>query len=413
MSNHAANWDLEPGLVFLNHGSFGAAPRCVLEEQARLHAELEASPVRFLYRELEPRLDAARDRLAGLLGADPAGLVFVPNATTGVNTALAVLTGQCDDGDGPDGPAEAQVGPGDEVLILDPEYNATANAVRFAASRVGATVRVVPVPFPLGDAGEVTERVLAAVTKQTRLFVIDHIVSQTGLVLPIEEIIPELRERGIETLVDGAHGPGHLPLSLDDLGAAFYTGNCHKWLCTPKGSAMLHVRADWRGRTRPLVISHGANATRKDRSRLHLEFDWPGTFDPTPYLVLPTAIDFLEGLFPGGIGELQLRNRELTVEAQGLLCEALGIERPAPADMLGALASIPLPAYPASRQAPPIQRGPLDLDPLHVWLHDERRIEVPVFPLGKQTILRTSAQAYNEPEDYAQLAAALGDWYAG
>jgi len=413
MSNHAAHWDLESDLVFLNHGSFGAAPRCVLEEQARLRAELESSPVRFMYRELEPRLDAARERLGALVGAEPSGLVFVPNATTGVNTALAVLTGQCDSGDGGEGPAETQVGPGDEVLILDPEYNATANAVRFAAARVGASVRVVPVPFPLQDSAEITERVLAAVSKQTRLVVIDHIVSQTGLVLPIEDIIFELRELGIETLVDGAHGPGHLPLSLDDLGAAFYTGNCHKWLCTPKGSAMLHIREDWRARTRPLVISHGANATRKDRSRLHLEFDWPGTFDPTPFLVLPTALDFLEGLFPDGIDELQLRNRELTVEAQGLLCEALGIERPAPTDMLGALASIPLPNYPTARQAPAIQRGPLDLDPLHVWLHDERRIEVPVFPLGDRTILRTSAQAYNEREDYVQLAAALGEWYAG
>ena len=440
MTDHAAHWALDPDLDHLNHGSFGATPRVVLEEQRRLQDALEASPVAFMYRELEPKLDEARARLAALVGADPAGLVFVSNATTGVNTALAVLTGQVPAwGGAPDTIPEAQVGPGDEVLILDPEYNATANAVRFHCGRVGATVRVLKVPFPIADASEVTERVLSAVTDATRLFVVDHIVSQTGLVLPLEDLIGPLRERGIETLVDGAHGPGQVALSLDELGAALYTGNCHKWLCTPKGSALLHVREDWRTRTRPLVISHGANATRSDRSPLHMEFDWPGTDDPTPFLVLPTALDVLEGLIEPvgeqpagatatgpfhnahqapGVSALQRRNHELCLAGRDLLRDALGIDAPAPDAMLGSLAALPLPPYPAQHATAntPAARGPLDLDPLAVWLHDERRIEVPVFPLPSdpsQAILRISAQAYNHLEQYERLAAALTDWYAG
>ena len=209
-------------------------------------------------------------------------------------------------------------------------------------------------------------------------------------------------------------------------------------LCTPKGSALLHVREDWRARTRPLAISHGANATRSDRSPLHMEFDWPGTDDPTAYLVLPTAIKLLESLCAAPsydpptpelarfhaphqsepISALQRRNHALVLEGRELLCEALGIDAPAPDSMVGSLAALALPPYPARRAATdtPAGRGPLDLDPLHVWLHDERHIEVPVFPLPADpsvSILRISAQAYNYRAQYERLAAALGEWYAG
>ena len=403
-----AHWGLTEGLRFLNHGSFGATPTPVLEAQSALRAELEASPVRFMYRELEERFDVARDRLATLVGADPAGLVFVPNATTGINTALAALTGASHGPD--DGPGF--VGPGDEILMLDPEYNATANAVHEAARRVGATVRSVTLPFPIRGPEVVLETLLAALDgtrAKTRLLVIDHIVSQTGLVLPIESVVAAMQKCGIETLIDGAHGPGQVPLALDALGAAFYTGNCHKWLCTPKGSALLHVRADWRERTRPLVISHGANTPRTDRSRLHIEFDWPGTLDPTPWLVIPTAIDFLESLVPGGLPALQMSNRQLVLSGRDLLLRALGIDAPAPASMIASLASVPLPKE--TRATMP----PLDLAPLHVWLFEEHNIEVPVFPfrVWPGQMLRISAQAYNSIEEYEALAAALEEWFRG
>jgi isopenicillin-N epimerase len=400
------HWPLEAGVSFLNHGSFGACPHVVLAAQDEWRAQLESSPVRFLHRELEPLLDGARVRLAQVLGADVEGLALVANATTGVNTAMAALTGQTTATDGSS--TSPLIGAGDEILILDPEYNATANAVKEAAQRVGAVVTVVPIPFPIQGPEVVTERVLAAVTDRTRLLVIDHIVSQTGLVLPLESLIGPLRERGIETLVDGAHGPGHIALKLDELGAAFYTGNCHKWLCTPKGSAMLQVREDWRARTRPLVISHGANTERTDRSKFHIEFDWPGTFDPTPFLTIPVAIDFLEGLFPGGLTELQERNRNLAIGAQATLAEALEIDKPAPTSMIGCLASLPLPP---EHRAYDKRYG---LMPLHLWLAEERGVEVPVFPFPAlpNQVLRVSAHAYNTADEYEALGKLLQEWFA-
>ncbi len=244
----AAAWDLDPDIVFLNHGSFGACPRRVLEEQARLRRRLEQEPVRFYVRELEELLDLSRSKLAAFVDADPEGLAFVSNATTGVNTVLASF------------PFRA----GDEVLITNHEYGACANAARYWAQRAGASVNVAAVPFPLQSEAEIIDAVVRAVTPRTRLVLIDHVTSQTGLVLPLAELVAGLEDRGIAVLVDGAHAPGMLDLDIDGLGASFYTGNCHKWLCAPKGAAFLVVREDWRHRVRPLVVSHGASVP--DRS---------------------------------------------------------------------------------------------------------------------------------------------------
>ena len=299
-SPFAIHWDLDPDVVFLNHGSFGGCPRVVLDEQRRLQRELESEPVRFLHRELEDRLDPVRAELAAFVDCDADDLAFVRNATEGVNTVLRSL----------------QFVAGDELLTIDHEYNASRNALQFAADRHGACVTTAKVPFPLRSPQQVVDAVLAAVTDRTRLLLIDHITSPTGLVLPIEPIVKALAARGIDTLVDGAHGPGMVPLSLRNLGAAYYTGNCHKWLCTPKGSALLFVRRDRQERIRPLAISHGANSARRDRSRFRLEFDFTGTFDPTPWLCIPTALRFLSGLLPGGMVALQQHNRGLALRAR-------------------------------------------------------------------------------------------------
>jgi isopenicillin-N epimerase len=349
---------------------------------------MEAEPVRFLSRELDGRLDAARARLGRFLGADPDDLAFVNNATSGVNAVLRSL----------------RLSAEDELLTTDHAYNACKNTLDFVASRAGSRLAVAKVSFPVASPDAVVDAVMAKVTPRTRLALLDHVTSPTALVLPIESLIRAMTARGIDVLVDGAHAPGMLPLDLDALGAAYYSGNCHKWLCAPKGAAFLWVRRDRREEVRPLTISHGASAARVDRSRFRLEFDWTGTDDPTAWLTVPTAIDYLASLVPGGWPALMTRNHRLALEGRRLLTDALGIAPPCPDDMVGSLASLIIPDGPtvdvAWRQPDPIQRR----------LFDRWGIEVPImsWPSAPRRLVRISAQLYNDRDQYRRLAEALG-----
>ena len=383
----ARHWTLDPEVVFLNHGSFGACPRPVLEAQSELRARMERQPLQFLSRDLEGLLDEARGQLAELVGAEADDLAFVPNATAGVNTVLRSL------------PFE----PGDELLTTDHAYNACKNALKLHEPR-GVKAVIAQVPWPIRGPQEVIDAVMAAVTPRTRLALLDHVTSPTGLVFPVRELVRLLAERGVDTLVDGAHAPGMLPLDLRDLGAAYYTGNCHKWLCTPKGSALLHVRRDKQAQVRPLDISHGANATRTDRSRFRLEFDWRGTDDPTPYLTIPAALRFFSGLLPGGFPELMERNHDLAVRGRRILCEALRIDPPAPEEMLGSLASVPLPDAQT-----PVKVGRNYWHPLQKAVYEKHRVEAPVmiFPAPPRQLIRIACQLYNDESQVQRLAAAL------
>jgi isopenicillin-N epimerase len=390
----ARHWTLEPGLAFLNHGSFGACPRVVLEHQQRLRDEMERQPVEFFVRRLPERLDAARRELAAFLGADPQALAAVPNATTGVNSVLRSLA----------------LERGDELLTTDHEYNACRNALEFVAQRAGARVVVVELPFPCPSPSRVIEVMLDAVTPRTRLALIDHVTSPTGMVLPLGELVRELQGRGTDVLVDGAHAPGMLPLELDEIGAAYYTGNCHKWICAPKGAAFLYTRHDRRTTVRPLTISHGANTPRSGRSRYQDEFDWVGTDDPTAFLAMPTAIEFMGSVLPGGWAEVRRRNRGLALEARRVLATALGVELPCPDEMIGSLAALPLPDG-----SPGTPRSALYADPLQDTLLEEYRIEVPIvpWPAPPRRLVRISAQLYNELGQYEKLGAALSRTLAG
>lgn len=384
-------WSLDPTFIFLNHGSFGACPAAVLACQARLRERLEAEPVRFFARELPALLDEARAALGAFVGADPDDLGFVNNATTGVNTVLASI----------------HFAPGDEILVTDHGYGACKNAADAVAARTGARRVVAEVPFPIQSPDQVTAAVLGAVTPRTRLALVDHVTSPTGLVFPIEALAAALAARGVDTLIDGAHAPGMLELALDrlgSLGAAYYTGNCHKWLCTPKGSAFLWVRRDRQAGLRPLVISHGATAEHPARSRFRHEFDWAGTDDPTPFLCVPEAISVLGSAVEGGWAALRARNRALAIAGRSVLLGALGGDPPAPESMLGSLAAVPL-ARPGRADLP---RTP-PFDPVQDALFHRHRIEVPVFPWrgSASRIIRVSAQLYNRTEDYQALAAAL------
>ena len=383
-----SHWGLDPAVTFLNHGSFGACPRPVLAAQDRWRARLEAEPVRFVVRELEPALDHTRAVIGDFLGADPDDLAFVPNATTGVNTVIASL----------------EFRPGDEVITTDHVYNACANVLRVAAARTGARVVVATVPFPITDPDDVVRAIVACVTPRTRLALIDHITSPTALVFPIAKIVRALAALGIDTLVDGAHGPGMVPIDLRALGAAYYTGNFHKWVCAPKGAAFLWVRRDRQLRIRPLVISHGTNSPRSDRSRFRLEVDWGGTDDPTPFLCVPDALQFLGGLLPGGLPALMERNRAAACAERARLAARLGSVLPCPDEMVGSIAAIPLPAAPQDED----ESSPYTTR-LQTALVERHSVQVPIilWPVRPRRFVRISAPIYNTPAEYDRLADAL------
>jgi isopenicillin-N epimerase len=402
-SELAVHWALDPELTFLNHGSFGACPREVLEDQRRWRDRLEAQPVQFLARDLPGLLARARAELGAFVGADPDDLAFVANATSAVNAVLRSLRFE----------------PGDELLTDDHEYNATINVLRHVAERDGARVVVARIPFPVASEEAVVDALLGAVTARTRLALVSHVTSPSALVFPIERIVAELAARGIETLVDGAHAPGMVPLDLDRVGAAWTTGNLHKWVCAPKGAAFLHVRRDRQPEIRPSTISHGANAPlRADGpTRYRAEFDWQGTLDPTPWLAVPAALRFVGGLVDGGWPAVMARNHALTVRARDVLTDALGLDpsTPAPATMLGSMVALPLPDR-GPLAAVGAGSSPLDTDPVQARLLREHRIEVPIYPFPvpaagspdpARRLIRVSSALHNGPDDLDRLAAAL------
>lgn len=386
------HWTLDPDVVFLNHGAFGACPTPVLARQLVLRSRLEQEPVRFMAREYELLLDAARQDLAAFVGVDPEDLVFVSNATTGVNSVLRSLSFSV----------------GDELLTTNHSYNACRNALNYVAERSSATVVTVNIPFPVTSKEQILEPILNSVTPRTRLLLIDHITSPTALILPIQELAQQLIPQGIEILVDGAHAPGMLPLDIQSLGVTYYAGNCHKWLCAPKGAGFLYVQRDRQSQIHPLTISHGANDPRSHRSRFHLEFDWTGTLDPTAYLAIPEAIQFLDALVPGGWTALRDRNHELALNARQLLVDGLEIQSPlCPPEMIGAMATIPLPDQFGPPQTVP---GSL-IDVLQEDLWQNYQIEVPIIPWRSQDkeikLIRVCVQLYNDLEQYQYLVDCL------
>lgn len=385
----ADRWTLDPAVDYLNHGSFGACPRAVLERQGELRAQLEREPVRFFLRELPPLFDAARATLAAFVGADEADLAAVPNATAAVSTVLRSL----------------ELRAGDELLTTDHAYGACKYALDHVAAQVRARVVVACVPFPVASEDEVVEAVLAAVSPRTRLALLDHVTSPTGLVFPIARLVAALAGRGVDTLVDAAHAPGMVDLALDAVGAAYTTGNCHKWICAPKGAAFLHVRRDRQAHVRPLAISHGAGRPTGPLGRFRQEFDWTGTADPTAFLCVPAALEHVASLVPGGWPEVRARNRALALEARRTLCGLLGVEPPAPGSMLGSLAAAHLPDAPEGSRLDPVTQT----EPLQDALLESFRIEVPIvsWPARPRRLVRVSAQLYNHPDQYARLGRAL------
>ncbi len=387
--NLSHHWQLNPELDFLNHGSFGATPSVVLQALRGYQNALEHDPIEFLApeRNLEPKLDYVRECIAQLIGADSTAVAWVRNATEGVNAVVRSFPFARDA----------------EVVVTNHGYNACINAIRYAAGLHGATVRVAGVPFPINSIEEVVAAIEREFSPRTQLLLVDHVTSPTGLVFPLEPIVASAHSRGIRVLVDGAHALGMLPLNINRIDADYYTSNHHKWLCAPKVSGFLWVKEPLQPEVRPTVISHAANRPRADRSQFVCEFDWMGTYDPSPLLAVPDAIRFLSSLYSGGFESLMQSNRKKAIRSRDILIEAIGVAAPAPDEMLGSLVAIPLPVQNYSS----VPEGKIDY--LQRRLREQHHFEVPIFPGPEpgSRILRISLQAYNELEQVERLASVL------
>ena len=378
-TEHLSAFALDPDRLTLNHGSFGACLRSTRAAEDAFRRELEADPTSFFERRYPEHMARTRTFLARLVCADEAGLVFVTNASMGVATVLASLRDA------------GHFAPGDAMLTTDHVYPACRNALAALAARTGTALHIARVPFPLQSPDEVVDAVLAAVTPRTRLVLLDHVTSPTGLVFPVERLVPELEARGVPVLVDGAHGPGMVPLDLGALGPSFYTGNLHKWLGAPKAAALLWARPDRRELLHPLVVSHGHG------QGLHAEFDWTGTYDPSALFAAPAAVEGLAKLHAEGLPGLMAELRARTIRAQGQLAEALAIPRPAPASMLGTLVSMPLPPRPLAPGERDPDREALEADLL-------TRVPFMPWPAPPARLFRLSISAYVSDDDVAQVA---------
>jgi isopenicillin-N epimerase len=382
---------LRPDVVFLNHGSFGARPRSVFEEYQRWQRELELQPVEFLGRRFAVEMRGAREKLAAYLGAQADDLVFVPNATTGLNVVARSL----------------RLEPGDEVLTSSHEYGALDSTWRFVCSARGASYINRPVQLPVTSPDEVVEAVWAGVTARTRVVFLSHITSPTALTFPVAELVRRARDAGIMSVIDGAHVPGQRPLALDELGADFYSGNLHKWLCAPPGSAFLHARREVQHLLKPLVVSWGWNRTEQlagaagpgdDRRRAGARFvdeqEWQGTRDPSAYLAVPEAIRFqAEHDWP----QVRAQCHDLLLEARRQIGELTGLPPicPVSTEWFSQMAAFPL----ARCDAATLKRR----------LYDEYRVEVPIVDWNGRQMVRVSIQGYNTREDVDALVAALAD----
>jgi len=376
-------WLLEAETVYLNHGTVGAPPRRVLAAQQAIRDEIERQPARFLLRELAniggfasetpKRLRAAAGQVAAFVGARGDDLVFVDNATAGVNAVLRSLP----------------LGAGDEIVLLDHAYGAIANTAAFTARERGATVRTVVLPWPPRPAA-VCEAVAGALTPRTRVAIVDHVTSQSALVLPVADIAVACRARGVPVLVDGAHAPGAIALDIPALGVDWYVGNLHKWAWTPRSCGLLWASPDRQAGLHPPVVSWGLD------QGFTTEFDWPGTRDPTAALAAPAALAYMQEL---GVAAVQRYNHALAWRAGRLLSERLGVPLVQEESQIGTMATVPLPARAGSSAA--------DAQRLRDALLFEDHIEVQLHAFGEQLWTRVSAQIYNDETDVERLAQAL------
>jgi isopenicillin-N epimerase len=364
-----AQWDLDPGFLTVNHGSYGATPRSVLAAQRAWQDQVERQPTRFMSTVYPTAIREAAEALGSFLNAKGNDLAFVDNATTGCNAVLRSMPLHHDD----------------EVLILSHAYGAVRNAVRFVTEQAGARVVEAAVTFPDPSEEDLLAAVADAITPRTRLAVIDHVTSGSAVVLPVQRIVTACHAAGVKVLIDGAHAPGQIDLDLMETGADWYVGNCHKWLCAPKGCGFLHAQPAVQADLHPVTISHGYG------QGFVAEFDWTGTTDPSRFLTVKAALDFHERL---GGAALRLRNRVLAQQGAALVAQRLNTRIGTRGTVAGAMATVQVPVE--------------DQSPANAVAIRERLLaastDAPVHALDGALWLRLSAFAYNELDDYARLA---------
>jgi isopenicillin-N epimerase len=381
-----AAFGLDPATAFLNHGSFGACPREVLAVQRGWQDEMEKNPVLFLGRRSAGLLREARGALALHLRAEADELAFIANATSGVNMVAASFV------------AAGRLRAGDELLATDHEYGACDETWRRLCAQVGATYRRVEIPLPF-DRHAFVARMMAAVTPRTKAVFASHLTSASALVFPVAELCAAARERGLFTLIDGAHAPGQLDLDLAAIGADAYTGNCHKWLCAPKGSAFLHLRREHHAMLRAPVTSWGDVAGDAPDAHfdgftgttpLERRLAWQGTRDISAFLAVPAAIDFMRR---HGGPEVRARCRAMAQEALAGLCAKLGVQPVAGPESTAQMVIVPVPHT--------------DREVLRRTLYDGHGIEVPVTVLNGRCYVRPSVAIYTRRAELQALEAAL------
>jgi isopenicillin-N epimerase len=381
-SEHIKHWNIDQSILFLNHGSFGATPKKVLEQQQHFQLQLERQPLRFFMRELPELHRETLQKLSSFLQCDSQDLVYVKNATEGVNTVLSSIPWQKND----------------RVLITNHIYQACKNALFVYSQRYGFEIDEVEVSYPYQNEDEILQCVLKGITKNTRLLLIDHISSPTALHFPIEKIARNLKGSRVELLVDGAHAPGMIPIHPSETGAQYYTGNCHKWLCAPKGAAFLWVDPNCQEKIDPLNISKINVKSQNFQDR----FYWGGTQDLSSFLSIPKAIESIPEICGKSWEEVMERNFMMSRKVSQLLSSKLQQLVPIPEGSIINMCSIPLPKLERVLQ-------PSEFDPLQEKLYYEYKIEIPIINFGKDRdrFIRYSCFLYNSMEQYEYLGEVL------
>ncbi|MEM9064454.1 MAG: aminotransferase class V-fold PLP-dependent enzyme [Planctomycetota bacterium] len=385
----ARHWTLSKDITFLNHGSYGASPSDVIAEQRRIQDLMEAEPVNFFLIELERLSDETRRVLGEFVGAEPENIALLPNATTAVATVIHNL----------------DLKPGDEVLVNSHEYASCLSEFDRLARAKGFKIIEAKLPFPAASSSHLRDAILDAMTERTRVCLVSSVTSPSALVLPVEEIVDECRQRGIISIVDGAHAPGQMRCSVEKLGCDFFAANLHKWICAPKGAAFLWVHPKHQNGFEPLTLSSRARFVREDRSPFLGLFDYVGTKDYSSVLAAPVAVRTIGSMLPGGWDEVIEQNHRLVLEGRDILCDRLGIIPTCPDELNGSMSALILPGKTEAYGA--VRAGRYD-DPVQHELVTRFGIQVPVWGTGSGTrVIRISAQLYNTPAQYEYLADAL------